>query len=500
MPGEEGYEVLRFVEQGENCHVIMDVKAGQIFSQWMKRHPIMEKEELFQWFRELMGQLDLLHHSKGNPCYQYLTPFSIVLTQEKKILLLDFSAEENTPMIKQLQRRSIRCGFFLEGKEMKPVESIQADIYSLGKTIQYVFSQTDVNPPLTKGEELRIKAIISKCLGEDSKHSYKQIKDILKQFPKKKHSYSFPKNNFKKTIPIIIAILVISILGIVAIFKVRFPQSMPNRIREEEKKIPPIRDTNSRNPDGALYRELGFLYFLEMEDYEKSRRCFLNITGDDPLAKCYQSLSVYMLGGGEKSDEEIEEILQKGEKNIPDTQDVRYYQGLARVYSVIETESAKEHLIRLSEYCFTLSNWQEKDKEKKIEKELREYLAQGYVKLDQKEKAIQQYLALTQMEKVPDARKDYYLKLTQLLQETGKQQEAISNCLEGIEQVKETKELRVLYLKMRCKDATMDRAVCAQEVQKQIKECPDIKEDSEFQKLQQEYEIKVEGENVWVGK
>ena len=53
---------------------------------------------------------------------------------------------------------------------------------------------------------------------------------------------------------------------------------------------------------------------------------------------------------------------------------------------------------------------------------------------------------------------------------------------------------------MQCANPETDRQICAQTIQEFLQEIPEIAEEPEFIKLKEEYEIKVEGEEVWVGK
>ena len=72
--------------------------------------------------------------------------------------------------------------------------------------------------------------------------------------------------------------------------------------------------------------------------------------------------------------------------------------------------------------------------------------------------------------------------------------------LGGAEELKDSKQLRILYMRMQCSDSDISREICAQTVKEYLNQIPEIKEETEFQKLAQEYGIVMEGENVWVGR
>ena len=51
-----------------------------------------------------------------------------------------------------------------------------------------------------------------------------------------------------------------------------------------------------------------------------------------------------------------------------------------------------------------------------------------------------------------------------------------------------------------CQDASIGRDLCAQTIQEYVRQAPEILEKEEFQKLVRDYEIQMEGEQVWVGR
>ena len=67
----------------------------------------------------------------------------------------------------------------------------------------------------------------------------------------------------------------------------------------------------------------------------------------------------------------------------------------------------------------------------------------------------------------------------------------------GIQELPESLELRIAYLKQQCEDRSIERAVCMAEIEEVIKELPAILEEKQFQKLMKEYGFRVEGGKVW---
>lgn len=66
--------------------------------------------------------------------------------------------------------------------------SIALDIYGIGKTYQYLLSETEQEPPLTKREIIKLQKLISKCLDRHSKQVFQKVSDIQKYIPECKTS------------------------------------------------------------------------------------------------------------------------------------------------------------------------------------------------------------------------------------------------------------------------------------------------------------------------
>lgn len=183
MKETQGYDVLRLIEHNAKCYVSSEYVEGKPLIQWLKYHPNFSKEQLFMWIHELAKQLEYIHKCHGNPCYRYVNPYSIIVTEEKAIYLLDMNAQSNEKQLFLMRRRNIREHFLPAEAPYYQTESISLDIYGLGKTIQYLLSVSDPEPRLTRWEEIRFQKIISKCLNRHSKKTYHQVSEIRRQLP-----------------------------------------------------------------------------------------------------------------------------------------------------------------------------------------------------------------------------------------------------------------------------------------------------------------------------
>lgn len=157
------YDVLRLIEHNQICHVSSDSIRGCSLARWIKYHPYISKEQLFCWVREIIRQLIQIHKCCGNPSYQYVNPYSIIVTEAEKVCFLDIGAESNRERVRKMQGRAVREYFLPENENSYYYASQELDIYGLGKTIQYLLAFGEVFPGLTKREERRFQKLITKC-------------------------------------------------------------------------------------------------------------------------------------------------------------------------------------------------------------------------------------------------------------------------------------------------------------------------------------------------
>ena len=190
---EEMYEVLRFIEHGAHCRQSMDCMRGTLLVRYLKARREIGKSELFGWFRQLCVCVDQYHRCRKQREYRYLNPYSVVVSEERSLFLLDLEAPGNGYVLKQMQKPAVREGF------VKPVCEISAggqgaDIFAYGKTIQFLLAYAEVHPRLTKWEELRLSRVIARCTGESGK-AYADINQILRDLPAVKEKKQLKARN-----------------------------------------------------------------------------------------------------------------------------------------------------------------------------------------------------------------------------------------------------------------------------------------------------------------
>lgn len=180
---ETTYEVIRFVERGNHCHPVMDCVPGQLLIYRVQQESKVEKNQIFKWLKELAEQLEFYHRWKRDQPYRYLNPYSVLVTKDEEIVLLDMEAQSNEFVLRNMQKQAMRNHFVKPIVHMKENTRQQQDLYAYGKTVQFLLANVSASPALTKREEYRLSKVIEKCLGEHPKKKYEEVGQIQKELP-----------------------------------------------------------------------------------------------------------------------------------------------------------------------------------------------------------------------------------------------------------------------------------------------------------------------------
>ncbi len=498
MSAAEGYDVLRLIEHGQGCYISSDYVKGRPIVQWLKYHPNLSKEQLFTWIDELARQLECIHKCRGKPCYQYVNPYSIIITGEMALYYLDMNAESNAKQLLVMRRRSVREYFLPPEEAYYQNAAVELDIYGLGRTIQYLLSVSSPEEPLSRREEIRFQKIISKSLNRQSGKTYHQVSELRRQLPMYHRSRDIIS---KKKVYALAA----AVLAAAAVILYQRKEDFNSTVTAGEKPtVENIQDDaveekvnidKDKNEAASLARELGFIYFLDKRDYERSREYFEKAEGKESTLGM-AGLADYMhTGTVEENEKELYRILDDVEEEVPDIERYLYYRCIMEGFRLIDTKEASETVIRLAQQCLKVEKAEQKDRHR-----LTLYLASACEKVGKLEQAVEAYMSLLTSENGEIPREELYKKLTLLWQELGEKDKAGSICRQGIEELEDSIELRLLHINIQCADTNLDREICAQTIQEYIREIPEITEKQEFQKLMQEYGIVMEEERVWVGR
>ena len=357
MEEKWNYEILKFVMHGDKCYMSTDIVKGKPLIVWLKYHAHITKEQFYEWARQIIADLDHFHRCRGNPCYQYVNPYSVIVGEDRKVYLLDLASKEQEDMMHLMQRRYVRENFLSPENQYYQKSEEKEDIYGFGKMIQYVLSSVELEPELKFLESVRIQKIIIRCLDKQGKKRYQKLSDLSGQF-----SLSEKRNGSKKIMYVMIALAVIGLLGlsgnrIVSCIsgqsrrqggqdtkladterkedmKAQAYQEQIQELKEQwETERKELQDESSKREQELLY-DLAFVYFSQMKDYEVCSRYLEEMKEPDAFAKDMVRLCGMMSRADgeddntekrtEDEEESVEMLLERMRQEIPDEEDERY--------------------------------------------------------------------------------------------------------------------------------------------------------------------------------
>ena len=177
----------------------MDCVPGELLIYRVKHCPEMEKEIVYQWFRDILVQMEQYRKCHNDQSYRYINPYSLLVTKENHILLLDLDAESNAFVLKNMQTRAMRNHFVKPIVHIKENSSLSLDLYGYAQTVQFILAGTQIVPSLNRWEELRLSNLIEKCLSEDQKKQFETIQQVIKKLPSVKNQTKEKKKGKKET-------------------------------------------------------------------------------------------------------------------------------------------------------------------------------------------------------------------------------------------------------------------------------------------------------------
>lgn len=213
---EKMYEVLRFVEKGTECQPGIDCLQGELLIYYLRDNTQLDKAVLFEWFRQIAGEIRKYQQSRRGQNYRCLTPYSIVVTEEGELLLLNPDAQENEFVIKKMQQKAVRS-HFIRPTASGSRKNCSVDLFGYGKILQFLLAYTEQIPELSRSEERRLERIIERCTGGGRRH-YDKISQVIRDLPEEREEWNLEQKvkfrNVKLAVLLFAAGAVIAAAGI----------------------------------------------------------------------------------------------------------------------------------------------------------------------------------------------------------------------------------------------------------------------------------------------
>ena len=209
--------MIKFIDHDDSSRITMDYVKGELLVNKVKATSDLTKDMVFSWFYNLLTQMIQYHKCYHNRNYRYLNPFSVVITQDNEVYLLDIDEPSNHFVLKHLQTPSMREHFLKTTIQPTKENKARYDIYCFGKTLQYTLACLEPYIALSKMEELKLFKLVEKCFEENVKKSYDNFFQVKKDLnftkvKKRNQAVGFNKKKLKIILSIVLVLMVVNIV------------------------------------------------------------------------------------------------------------------------------------------------------------------------------------------------------------------------------------------------------------------------------------------------
>lgn len=414
----------------------MDYLPGELLIYRLKRCPEMEKPLLFDWMKQLLYQLEQFHRCRSNESYRYLNPYSVLVTQEDKLLLLDLEAESNEFVLRNMQKRAMRNHFVKPVVNIRDNSRISLDLYGYGKTIQFILANVNVEPSLTKREENRLEKIIGKCLCENQKKQYEDLKQIKKELPSGQER--------KLEIPGKWGIGIAVLAGFLTIFLVFSGNGKAEKEQQQQQ----------------LQERSGSYENMRSEQQEQ-------LEGAEE-------------GGMQKGSGYEDAAAEASRRRAQDEEEDGAPDGIQEVTEGVD--ALQEYMLRNT----ARDNLEVIEQGEALKRELLRYLAAAYDREEMKEKAKEAYEELCRIEVQEELLEAAYLRKIALEMEQN-QETAFQTGKEALLSLPDSKPLAEKYLEVMNGLEGMTKEECQKELETLLEQFPALKDSKSCQELEKAY-------------
>ena len=439
--------MIKFIDHDNSSRVTMDYKSGELLIDKIRATPKMSKETMFSWFYSLLVQLIQFHKCYPHRQYRYLNPFSVLITKENELYLLDMEASSNQFVLKNLQTQAMRVHFLKPNLNSNEESKIAYDIYCFGKTLQFILAHSEPSPSLRKSEELKLVKLIEKCLGENPKKRYSNFWQIKKEisFAKRgeKEKENFLKSGVVKRVCLVLLVLVVGVVLLVT----------------ERSKV-------SLNDENGVVSEEG------VGKGAGSEKNGENMGSNDGSGSIKREEGVENRGSGD--DREIEEGMESEEAELDVLDEVirELEKGVAELLATLH-ENDKEGNERI------IHSGQE------MERMLLRVLATAYDRENHKEKAISAYGRWIEVESREEYLELAYLRKMKLEGELGLFEQSFETGRRGLERMEGNVNIARLYLESLIDSEMLKAKEIEVEYLRLLEIIPELENDEIVERLQE---------------
>ncbi len=527
MHGNRKFDVIQTIEQGGQCHLVLNHISGRTLQEVCREEGYISREIFYNWSSQIIDCVGNLHRCRPVKIYQFLTPYTIIIGMDNKVYLLDTEHENNREIVRQMFDRRIQSAFFPEESIGKRRPGIYHDLYTIGKTMQYMLAKTEASREMGRLEEYRMERMLRRLTGPDSMrgaHGAADVKAMLTRCRgsiSKKSAGKWKKGRegkedtgqelhiqkYRKYLAAVAAVIVM-IAGAQMIFSKAEASSAGS---ETEKMAEVSVSDDGRSEELAeLHLKLGLLYYERLEDYEACLEPFQKAAemseassgtsenASERLSQMlknapdYEILAKFRLEDygitSEDADAAAQKILETAE-TLSGVEKTEVLVDVIRIYE--KMEKTEEALSLITERIGTWEEWKEGDADRRLQKELYARGADIQEGKGNLSDAIEMRKVLYEGASEGEEYDTHMLKLASLYLQNEQYAEGETVGMDGIEKCTKRAEAAVICAKCICSNGAYDPAQKEEKLTAILQKAPEIGADSGWQQILQEQKLTV---------
>ena len=529
MHGTKEFDVIQTLQQGEQCHIVLNHISGRTLEEICRENRCISKEEFYSWMEQIFSYLAHLHKCRPVRIYQFLTPYTVIIGNNGKVYLLDTENESSREIVRRHFQKKVQSAFF-------PIESrgcrrpgTAHDLYAAGKTMQYVLAKCEVLPELGRIEERRLYRMIRKieavCAGKAAASAEDLMAALMRCKGKEKaeteNGPGWEAGQRKESVHMwrkylaASAVIIVAAAGIQAMFShagdskslEQMGVGSRSQTEHEYQKMSVRAESGGRAADednimekAELNQELGLLYFQKVQDYEASIPYFAEAKEEVRSADAYEILARYRCGTYGVTREEawnaVQVLLEETDSYSPLNQ-AEALTDCIRVYA--QMEDTEEELKLIEECLGNESEWRAEDTDGALRRELYERGAVIYCSQNKWEDALVMQKVLFAEAEEGQEYDTACLALGNMYFQSGRFKEGAEVSLEGMEKCIDRAAAAINYTKNMCADQELSVGEKEKKLTEMLEKVPETLSDSDFEKLQKEQNFTVHEGRICFG-
>lgn len=172
-----------FVDAGRH-YLMLEYFNGPDLRQYVKQNGVVSQTVALKWACEILKILSYLHEQDPPLIHRDLTPDNLVLTNEGKLILIDFGAANQ--FVGKATGTVVGKQAYIPPEQLRGKTVTQSDIYAFAGTLYYLMTGKDPMPlapsklkKLIQDADDELDAIVAKCSAFEVNDRYQTAQEVL---------------------------------------------------------------------------------------------------------------------------------------------------------------------------------------------------------------------------------------------------------------------------------------------------------------------------------